>query len=236
MNRRALLGCFLTIVSLATLCGLWGQRRELAALQAEQQQLAARLAAAEQAPTPRPTTTTERLAAHPASPALVATPELLRLRNEVTRLTERRRELGGVRAENERLRTELAGRGTNGSGGLQLPPGYIRKSQAAQVGYNMPEDTLQSFLWAIQNRDLTNLLQALTPTRVEHFLAPAAGSGRSLEPSSARPGLAGMAVIGRQQSTSDGAIDLQVQVVPGVPPIAITFQQTNGQWKIAGPF
>jgi hypothetical protein len=30
------------------------------------------------------------------------------------------------------------------------------------VGYNTPEDTLQSLLWAVQNRDLTNLLQAFT--------------------------------------------------------------------------
>ena len=49
------------------------------------------------------------------------------------------------------------------AGGIQLPPGYIRKSEARMVGYSTPDDTLQSFLWAIQNRDLTNVLQALAP-------------------------------------------------------------------------
>ena len=45
MNRRGLLSGFLVLVCLATLWGVWGQRNQLAALRAEQQQLLAQLAA-----------------------------------------------------------------------------------------------------------------------------------------------------------------------------------------------
>src|SRR5205814_6918127 len=100
-----------------------------------------------------------------ASPNAAATPsdappvslELLRLRNDVARLAGRRRELAGVRAENERLSVQLAARGTNSSVRTGLPPNYMRKAQARLVGYNTPEETVQSFLWAVQNHDFTNL-------------------------------------------------------------------------------
>ena len=112
MNRRGLVGGLLVIVCLAILLGVWSQRSQLAGLRAEQQQLLA----ARANNTVSPGTAEAADASSGASPpALVATPELLRLRNDVTQLTERRRELAGARAENERLRAQLASRGTNGS-------------------------------------------------------------------------------------------------------------------------
>jgi len=84
---------------------------------------------------------------------------LLRLRNEVSRLTGRKRELTGALTENESLRAQLARRATNSPAGTGLPAGYIRKNQAKMAGYNTPEDTIQSLLWALNNRDFPNLLQ-----------------------------------------------------------------------------
>ena len=234
MNRRGLLAGFLIIVCLATLWGVWGQRSQLAGLRAEQQQLLAARADGTASPG-----TAEAAGADSGAPQprLVATPELLRLRSEVTRLTERRRELAGARAENERLRAQLANRGTNGLGGFKLPPGYVRKSEARMVGYNTPDDTLQSLLWATQNHDLTNLLQAFTPERAEQLQAKARQSDQSTEDffrDSAA--FVGMAVVGRKQDTNDGSIDVEVEVLPGMPHAEISFRQINGQWKIAGPF
>ena len=148
MKGRALFSGFLVVVCLATLWGVWDQRSQLAGLRAEQQQAMAHLAARADGTAPAATADAGGAvsAARPAAPA--ATPELLRLRSEVTRLTERRRELQGVRAENERLRAQLASRTHNGLRGSQSPPGYIRKSEARMVGLNTPEDTLQTLLWA----------------------------------------------------------------------------------------
>jgi hypothetical protein len=237
MNRRVLLSGSLVAVCLATLWGLWSQRGQVAGLRAEQQQLMALVAAKADAAGSAINAEAGGASSGTGAPALVATPELLRLRSEVTRLTERRRELAGVRADNERLRGEPADRGTNGPAGLRLPPGYLLRSKARMVGYNTPEDTLQSLLWAVQNRDLTNLLQAFTARSAEIILDGIAQSNRSIQrffrDSVAMPG---MAIVDRRQDTNDGSIKLEVDVAPGVPHAEIRFQQTTGQWKIAGPF
>lgn len=232
MNGRILFSGFLVVVCLATLWGVWGQRSELAGLRAEHQQLQSQLAARTDSPATPATAETAGPGAATPTPALVVTPELLRLRNEVTRLTERRRELAAVRGENERLHAQLASRGTNGPA-----PGYIRKSEARMVGYNSPDDTLQSLLWAIQNHDFTNVLQAFTPERAAQLQARARQSDESVEDlfrDSAA--LVGMAVVGRKQNTSDGSVDVEVEVLPGMPHTEISFRQINGQWKVVGGF
>jgi len=234
MNRRALLGGFLAIVCLATLWGVLGQRSQLAGLRAEQQQLLAVRAHGSAS-----LGTAEATGASPGTPqpTLVATPELLRLRSEVTRLTERRRELAGERAENERLRAQLASRGTNSPPGIRLPPGYIRRSEARNMGYSTPENTLQSMLWAMENHDLTNFLQAFAPERTENLRANAGETPESIEEFfSEAAGLVGVRIVNREQDASDGSLTVQVEVVPGEPGPRITFRQINGQWRIAEPF
>ena len=235
MNRRVLISGFLVVVCLMTLWGGWVQRNQLAGLRAEQQQSQTQVAAGSSA---SPVTAEAGGAGSGTPPSTVAvTPELLRLRIEVTRLTERRRELASVRAENERLRAQFASRGTNGSAGFQLPPGYMRKSEARMVGYKTPDDTLQSLLWAVQNHDLTNVLQAFTPERAEQLQAKARQSDQSTEDffrDSAA--FVGMWVVGRKQNTDDGSIDVEVEVMPGMPREGFSFRQINGQWKIAGQF
>jgi hypothetical protein len=235
MNRRVLLNGLLAVVCLATLWSVWGQRSQLAGLRAEQQQLLAQLAAkADGAASPGTAEATGASSAAP-HPALVATPELLRLRSQVTQLTERRRELAGARAENEQLRAQLASRGTNGPDGFQLPPGYVRRSEARFVGYNTPDDTLQSLLWAVQNHDLTNLLQAFTPEIAKEYREQAGESPQSIEHFwSESAALVGIGIVGRKQDASDGSITAEMEVVPGEDGPRMTFRQVNGQWKIAG--
>jgi len=237
MNGRVVFSGFLVVVCLATLWGVWGQRSELAGLRAEHAQLQAQLAVSADSPA-------AALAAEPAGPGttspqppLLVTPELLRLRSEVTRLTERRNELAGVRAENDRLRAQLASRGTNGPGGFQLPPGYLRRSQAQMVGFNTPENTLQTLLWAIQNHDLTNLLQTLTPDRVEQMRTRVDQTNESIADFFHNAaGFIGMGILSRTQDTQDGSIVLEVEVIPGTPHEKITFRQVNGEWKIDEAF
>jgi hypothetical protein len=234
MSGRSVLSGLLVLVCVAALWGIWRQQNQLASLRAEQQQMQAQMAAG--ADSSAPNETPDPGGAGPvATPTLVVTPELLRLRSEVTRLTERRRELAGERAENERLRAQLASRGTNAAGGIRLPPGYIRRSEARNMGYTTPENTLQTFLWAIHNRDLTNFLQTLAPDTAEKFRAQAGQSGESIEEffNQAR-GIVGMCVVNRKPESSDGSISLEVEVVPGASGPRITFRQFDGQWRIAG--
>ena len=102
---------------------------------------------------------------------------------------------------------------------------------------NTPDDTLQSLLWATRNHDLTNILQAFTPERAEQLQANARQSDHSTEDffrDSAA--FVGMWVVGRKQNADDGSVDIEVEVMPGMPHESFSFRQINGQWKIAGPF
>ena len=104
------------------------------------------------------------------------------------------------------------------------------------AGFNTPENTLQSLLWAAQNRDLTNLLQAFTPDRAEEMRVRAGQTDQSISDFFKNAaGLIGMGIVGRTQDDSDGSITLEVEVVPDAPHEKVTLRQVNGQWKIAGP-
>jgi len=236
MNRRVLLIGFLLVVCLTTLWGVWAQRNQLADLRAEQQQLLAQQAS--NSPASLTTADAEAALSGTPPPTLVVTPELLRLRSEVTRLTERRRELEGVRADNERLLAQLASRPTNGPGGFQVPPGYVRRSEARMVGYNTPEDTLQTFLWALQSRDPTNVLQALAPDAADMLherLGATPESAQAFQKDTAL--ILGARVVKREENASDGSVGLEIEIIPGVSGPQIGFRQINGQWKIGGmPF
>ncbi|MGO8927397.1 MAG: hypothetical protein ACLQU3_10975 [Limisphaerales bacterium] len=235
MNRRALLSGFLVLVCLTALWGLWRQQCRLAVLRDQQQLLLAQPAPGAVGSESAEMTGPADASSSAPQPALVVTPELLHLRSEVTRLTERRRELAGVRAENEALRARLTSRGTNGAGGSQLPTGYMHRSEARFVGYNTPDDTLQSLLWAVQNHDLTNVLQAFTPEIAARLRAQVGESPESIEDFWQKSvGLIGCRIVSRETDPSDGSITAEVEVVPGQSGPRPTFRQINGQWKMEG--
>jgi len=215
--RPFLIGLSLT-ASVAMLGAVAIQRLQVVDLRAEQQQ---KLADA--------TTPTD-----PTPPQVASSPsvsrEVLQLRNQVGQLRRRRDELLPVRAEHDRLVLELAARGTNASG---LPRNFIRKSEARLVGYNSPEATLQSFLYAIRNRDLTNFFQAFTPEGVSRLKSQGLESPDRLEKLfDDTQDLIGLSIL--DQKRQQDLISANVQILPGVPPTPILFRLVNSQWKMDG--
>lgn len=239
MSVRGRLAGFLVIACVAILWGLSAQRNQLTGLRAEHQQLLVQMAVREgnSASPGTAEAASAGLAIVPASPA--PPPELLRLRNEVTRLTERRRELAGVRAENEQLRAQLAARGTNDPGKSQPPPDYVFKSQARFVGYATPEDAVQSMFWAVRNHDMTNLLQACTPEAARKIKGELALSRGLIEEffrlSADVPGVRVMPPDYPGYNSNAGHIWLQLEFVPGLSGTRVPLRQTNGQWKLDWP-
>ena len=178
MNRRGLLSGFLVMVSLVILWGVAGQRGQLADLRAERQRLVDQMAAREGN---LGLAWNNSDCEHPFSDR-ASEP---RANAGVTPAAERghsahgcRRELGRVRADTERLRARIAARGANGAGGSPLPPGYAREA-SCMVGYDTPEDALQTLLWATRNHDLTNVLQAFAPGTAEWLRVRAGDSQQS---------------------------------------------------------
>ena len=228
MNPRPLLTGIIAAVCLATLASALIQRQRLTTLRAERESLITQLGTVPDASSPAGSAMPNPPASNPvAAPSL----ELLRLRSEVTRLTGRQRELAVARGDNERLRVQLAATRTNLSAASALPPGYVRKSEARLVGYNTPADTLQSLLWALQNRDFTNVMAAFTPEVARQMQQEMQRSGveEFFKELSIIPGMH----IKSQQVTPDGAIEAEVELVPGEPsPERIRFRLNNGQWKL----
>ena len=245
MNSRNLLTVLAVAACLASGWGVWRQRQELTTLRAERARLEAPAdSAMEQvttADTPVGDEVTSRSPVETKGQETRSTDtevssELLRLRNQVSQLSARQRELAGVATEADRLRAQLALQQTNTPAGARLAPGYIRKAEARLVGYATPEDTVQSFLWALQQRNFTNLLQTMTPDVARKLQTMVEQSGRSNEEffkdSDVLPGLA----IRGRENLPDGSVQLQVEMVPGVPPEKFLVRNVNGQWKLAGPF
>jgi hypothetical protein len=225
MKARVSLGGVLFAVCLAMLAGVFVQARQLADLRTEQQRLKAR------AETVPPAATAEPELPVSSEPSASATAELLRLRNQVGQLTSRKRELEGARAENDRLREQLA-RNTNRVSTLTLPPDYIRKSQARWMGMSSPEASLESFLWAARNRDFTNLIQVLTPESGHELLSfPPDRRMEAMEMMSTLPGLR----IVRQEPRPDGSIEMEVEFGAGTEPFQakpLRVRQIDGQWRL----
>jgi hypothetical protein len=217
MNARLLICGLWGVACVAAIWGVAAQHVHLSALRAERQELMAESA---------------RRTASPDTPAAIGpltkhavSAELLRLRGEVAPLRERLRELAHLRAENETLRAQLAARGTNSSV-------YRYTFQARSVGYHRPDDTLQSFQWAIEHRDITNLLQAFTPERAQEI---SAGFGQYQGAADTyfnfHQAFLGLGIVS-QTPIADSLLEVLVQTDSGQNPRPVRMKQINGEWKI----
>ncbi len=243
MNSRVLIGGVCSVVCVVALWRISAQRQELSSLRADEQQLREQPAAAVERLMSVAADVSRRsvvelilpggTAANGAVPAAdSSTRDLMRLRAEVTRLAEQQREFSSVRAENERLHAQVAARATNAAA-RALPPDYILASKAQFAGFNTPDATLETFMWAARNHDLTNFLQTLIPEAAQEFRRHLQQEGGSPEQALAGgEDFPGMRIVDRQ-SQPDGSIELKIQVVPGeseTQPIRVRL--VDGQWKL----
>jgi hypothetical protein len=211
------------VTLLFVLCGflLWAvgaQRTELNNLKREQQTLLGRLA-------PEPV----RLSGGTESAATFVSTELLRLRNEVSRLTARKAELTPVIEENRRLKAETQTAGANEPG---LAPGYVRRSEARMAGFGSPEATIESMLWALEHRDFDRFLQAFSPEVAEEMQARSSRSNEELEKFLKEAQVViGMGIVERV-SNPDGSLQIKLQVLPEIPPAEVRMVNLGGEWKL----
>ncbi len=226
MNRNVLFKMLL-FPCLVLICIAFMQHRELFSLRSEQQRLLAQLTgSSENYHQPLPTEATSK------APVLVGIPvsrDLLQLRNQVNMLTQGSRELAEVRSENQRLKLLLAERQINGL--MALPPGYVRKSQARMVGYNTPQDTLQTLLWAMQSRNATNVLLTLTPEQAEWYQSEAQRAGSFEKLFEHSEALFGFSIIKTDQF-DNRTLEAEIELAPGLSPLTVSFQKVENEWKL----
>lgn len=225
MNRRSVL-TFLACLALAMSLGaMLHTRQKLHELRQQQ-------AAAPAQPTPAHSVPE----AEPVSPAQEGVPlELLRLRAEVTRLNAVKNDLNAAALRPSPIAVAPGGHPQTNI--VPLPPGYMRKSKAAFVGYSSVENTLQSFLWTIQNKDADRIVQAFTPDAGERLkgLIRQQGSEEFFKQAEKIPGM----FIKERQELEDGTTELKLEIIPGLSDgpssSSIKMKQVNGEWKIATP-
>jgi hypothetical protein len=225
MKARCVLVSICTVVCLATIAGVVVQGRQVGDLRSERRQLLEEL---EKPATASKPVDHSLFTVQPAQNSPSA--ELLQLRDQVSRLTRRKQEFSAVKNENNRMREQLAARATNA---IKLPPNYVRRINARMAGYNTPEATAETFLWAINNRDFVNLLRTMTPESAEGLEEAVARGSRNVEDVFGNAMLPGFLISGRT-NYDEHRIGLKVEVLPGGPTDEMRFRQINGQWKLEG--
>lgn len=158
-------------------------------------------------------------------PSISPSSELLRLRNQVSMLSRRQRELAAVPAINEWLRSGLATKGT---------------SEARFVCYATPEAALQTMTWAIQNHELTNLLGSLTPASALAMRQSMKDqTNATIEEVVRKWQLPPRMNLVNRTTVAKDLVELQVEFVPGNPPGSppgnLRFRLINGEWKFELP-
>jgi hypothetical protein len=212
----------ITVLSVLISSGaVWGviqQHNTLAELRQEEKTRLSQISNTATAPTPA-------VVSAPAAQSLNPSSDLIQLRAEFARLTQRRRELEPARAANESLKAKLATAANAAAAAGANDAGYIRKSQARMVGYNTPEDTVQTMLWAINNRDTNALLEAFDPQMAQKI-------AKDIE----REGFDGAEALVRlkileKQTLPDGRVVLSVLSDANPNPEPITFTLIGGKWR-----
>jgi hypothetical protein len=155
--------------------------------------------------------------------------ELLRLRAEVTRLQQRLKELAPVKAENENLKKRVGPAGAGGAGLVPLPAGYVKRAEARFVGAATPEAALQSFFWALEQRDTNTLLQLLSPEAVEDFQREL--DQRGPEDFWKESRIPGFRIVEVEQKASDHVV-LKVEILPGEPPENMSLRWLENGWRL----
>jgi hypothetical protein len=158
--------------------------------------------------------------------------ELLRLRGQITRLRGEARGLAAAEAEHAALQQRLAAAKANpASIGAALPPGYILRRTARNAGQATPEATVETFLWAIEHRDVNTLLQTLTPADAQKLSEGLQRQGEDFWQGAAK--LPGMRVSD-QKPLADGSVELKLSIeLEGTADQQTTKARlVDGRWRI----
>jgi hypothetical protein len=230
MKRRLILAAFGLVGVIVTVALTQRQHQELGALQQQILTLSAR--AGELTNSPSATVPT-----NPPEPVVVASGpslELLRLRSQVGQLERRKRELAGAAGEQQRLQAQLTNRAAGEATAVRLPPGYIRRAAAQNVGHATPDAALETFMWAIEHRDLSTLMQCIDPKHREDIEKSLKQAGSEDDFFKGADGLVGGLITARE-TQEDGSVVLKVQMNPLTDDTQnMHFRLVDGRWCL-GP-
>ncbi len=92
-----------------------------------------------------------------------ANEDLLKLRNEVRQLRSQAPLVANLRAQNERLASEVKLMAEGKAPRFSEMEGYVAKGGWSNAGFASPEAALQTFFWAVQEGQFNQIAECLSP-------------------------------------------------------------------------
>jgi hypothetical protein len=227
---KRILILLLTFVCAGMLWAAWSKSRQLGELRVKESEMLASSAASSDNSAPSIDTSPGPSNAQPAENP--NTPEVLRLRAEVSRLMRRKQELSGAVAENQKLKSQVAAIGSNSQS--NLPNDYLRKANAQNRGYATPQATIETFFWAVQSTNMNNVLETFTPETASEVQQTIRDDPQRADNFFKEFALPGYRIL-RTEPIGPDHVRLLLEIVPGIDPMPIDAKLINGQWKLGMP-
>jgi hypothetical protein len=158
--------------------------------------------------------------------------ELAKLRDEVRLLRKRTNDLQTLQTELSRLRAQQNAIGSNAPPDVPVADIYPRESWKF-VGYDTPEDALQSVTWAISEGDEDTYMASLSPELADEMQSQLAdgsfAEAAPLEMSNAT----GYRIVDREALSDDRVVVIVYMDGEGNN-LPLTLDKTSDGWKISG--
>ena len=184
-----------------------------------------------------------------------ANEDLLKLRNEVRQLRGQVPQVANMRAENQRLASEIKSMAEGKAPHLSEMEGYVAKETWSNAGFTTPEAALQTFFWAIREGEFAQFADCLTRDerqRLEKSLAQNPRKEQWLRNLQDKVGLDRMegyriaerervvevedvpfdSKISAKQHISEDKVVLGIQAAVGGATIRWDLEQFGSEWKI----
>ncbi len=235
--RRSWVPVALTAVALLALAGLAMQRREVAGLRLGKERAeAVRREAADRRPEPGPGPKEDGdRKPGPVSPVsgpgepLTAEErvQLMALRSQVTDLRARQRALAGATNGTEALRARLVAVSNYARG--SLPAGFVRRTEARNLGQATPEAAVETFFWALEHREAESLIRVM-PVENQPTMRRVLEEQGAVAFFKEMPPLPGFRISGRV-ATSPEEVSFILETGPGKPWPIKAFRE-EGAWRL----
>ena len=163
--------------------------------------------------------------------------DLPKLRNEIRQLRQQKPEIEKLRAENARLLA--ATKSSTNTSRLAQMEGYVAKESWTQAGFATPEAALQTFFWAIQQRDLRQITECLSPEDKQGFAKEFEGKteeeqAKIFEQGMGQFGRMGGYRIAETEQVAENTVNMGIQAAAGGHVLRLQLKRFDGQWKIGG--
>ena len=168
-----------------------------------------------------------------------ANKDLPKLRNEIRQLRQQKPETDRLRAENARLLAAIKSSTNTARPRLADMEGYVAREAWTQAGFATAEAALQTFFWAIQQRDFQQVSECLSPDNRQGFAKEFEGKTEQERTKIFDQGigqLGGMTGyrISEKEQVADDTVNLGIQAAAGGHVLRLQVRRFGNEWKIGG--